>query len=325
MLLIGSHALIHHLSKPLGRRPLDIDVIATFDELTSLTSQLKRETRVESIPLSVNKTVLKCADERIIEVELAWEGMAARSLLDRADRDPFPLEQIEMLPCKARIATLDELYTLKMSHRYLKDSPHFKKTRSDIMLMRGMGANVFDASWLKQREEETYWYKHPKLNVMKKDFFAGDGVEYVYDHDDIHRAMAHITRMPALGPSGYELTGPSTYGRFPIPAYTLYMKDGEEVKSDRSKFFSLPEKVRLYGVLEEAQVLALERSQVPFRGMVEPRHSFDIALRKVCTSITSGWFREFAWENFDSIEKLYEHDYVDHFWKAVDMGLVRKL
>lgn len=315
MLLIGSHALIHHLEKPLGRRPLDIDVIATFDELALLTSHLKRVTRVESIPISANKTVLKCADGRIVEVELAWEGTPARSLLDRAFIGGNGYHPIYDFASDSgwsgvvtRVATLDELYTLKMSHRYLKDSPHFRKTRSDIMLMRQMGATIFDAEWLKKREDETYWYKHPKLNVMKKDFFTGDGVQYVYDHDDIHTAVAHVI-----------------VDDLRVPAYTLYMKDGEEVKSDRKKFFAHDESVRLYGVLEEAQVLALERSQIPFRGKVEARRSFDIALQKVCTSITSGWFREYGWEQYDLVQAMYESDYVERFWKAVEEGRVRKL
>lgn len=304
MLLIGSHALLHH-NPDLGRRPPDIDVIGTFDELGHLTSSLRREARVESIPLSPAKTVLKCSDGRIIEFELAWQESAARQLLDRY---PMPFDPSTMavnvpLPCLVTVPSLDELYTLKLSHRYLKDSPHFRKTRSDIMLMRSMGAKVFDPEWLKKREDETYWYKHPKLNVKKKDFFTGDGVEYVYDHDDIHRAVAHMGQ----------------------PAYTLYMKDGEEVRSDRRKFFALDESVRLFGVLEEAQVLALERSQIPFRGKVEARRSFDIALQKVCTSITSGWFREYGWENYSLVEAMYEPDYVDRFWKAVDEGRVRKL
>ncbi len=327
MLLIGSHALLHYIPS-IGRRPPDIDVIATFDELGGLTSFLKRETRVESIPFSANKTVLRCQDGRIVEVELAWEGTAARALLQRSVQNGNGYHPVSDFASDngwsglmTRLATLDELYTLKMSHRYLKNSPHFRKTRRDIMAMREMGARVFDESWLRQREDETYVYKHPKLNVMKKDFFTGDGVQYVYDHDDIHKAVAHLT-------DSWTIFGvPINPKRVPqiAPAYTFYMKDGEEVKSDRAKFFAIPEKVRLYGVLEEAQVLALERSQIPFRGKVDPRRSFDIALEKVCTSITSGWFREFAWENLDRIEAMYEADYVDRFWRAVDDGRVRKL
>jgi hypothetical protein len=327
MLLIGSHALILRGVDP-GRKPRDIDVIATFSELGELTRLLRQQTRVNSVPMSQSKTVLHCDDGRIVEVEIAWSDTPARQLLDAGCVwAPIPSvfgfgvpDDVRLAP---QVATLDQLLTLKLSHRYLKDSPHFRKTRDDILLLRAAGAKVFDHDWLKRREKETYWYKHPKLNVMKGDFFKGDGVQYVYDHDDIHKVVAHYC--VGFDPWGWT----SQYELFKAghlrPAYTLYMKEGEEVACDRQKFDTLPEHIRLWGVLEEAQVLALERSQIPFRGKVEPRRSFDIALQKVCTSITSGWFREFAWENFDRVEAMYEPDYVDRFWKAVDDGKVRKL
>lgn len=305
MLLIGSQALIFH-HPAISRRPLDIDLIGSFDELGDLTVSLRQATTVESIPLADDKTVLRCGDGRIIEFELAWSDSTARSLLQRPR--PHASLMFPFLPLPTDVATPDELLSLKMSHRYLKNSPHFLKTRSDIMLLRSLGAKVFDTSWLRSRENETYVYRHPKLNVRKNEFFTGDGVEYVYDHDDIHRSVAHVP----IGGSA-------------VPAYTLYMMDGEEVRCDRNKFFALPQEVRLYGVLEEAQVLALERSQIPFQGKVDPRRSFDIALQKVCTSITSGWFREFAWESFDTVNEMYEPDYVDRFWAAVSDGNVRKL
>jgi hypothetical protein len=322
MLLIGSQALIAH-GIDTGRRPLDWDVIASFDELQKLTSALRKQTRVSSIPLGENKTVLKCQDGRIIEVEIAWTGSLAHELQFRVVTDEFRVKTTTVAGTDliATVAGLDHLYTLKMSHRYLKNSPHFRKTRDDIMLMRKNGAKIFDKDWLKRREDETYWYKHPKLNVDKKDFFKGDGVQYVYDHDTIHVAMAHVPNPKIYD---WKVEAYSKFDRF-VPAYTLYMKDGEQVQTSKEKFFAASEKIRLCGVLEEAQVLALERSQIPFRGKIDARKSFDIALQKVCTSITSGWFREFAWENFDVVESMYEPDYVDRFWKAVDDGIVRKL
>ncbi len=302
-----------------GRRPLDVDLIATFDELSELTRRLRKETEVCSIPLSPNKTVLKCRDGRIVEVEIAWSDSTAGELLAMGHvpciAGGVSVEGIQGLD----VAGKNVLYTIKMSHRYLKDSPHFRKTRDDIVLLRENGATIFDEAWLRRREDETYWYKHPKLNVKKGDFFRGDGVQYVYDHDDIHKSMAHVHKTCDY------VHCPHDYDHGAVPAYTLYMKDGAEVQCSRDKFFSQREIVRLFGVLEEAQVLALERSQIPFRGKVEPRRSFDIALQKVCTSITSGWFREFAWENFDRVENMYEPDYVDRFWTAVEHGKVRKL
>ncbi len=334
MLLIGSHALIRNIGD-IGRKPLDYDVIATFSELGELTKALRKETEVHSIPLSKNKTVLKCADGRIVEVEIAWSDSSAGDLHARfphscgdgwCDRRDPPVAEVTA-GVQAFVMPLDVLYTLKMSHRYLKDSPHFRKTRNDILLMRQHGAKIFDQAWLKRREEETYWYKHPKLNTTKGDFFKGDGVPYVYDHDDIHKVVAHYcshdgTQRGFFEPWGWTMEALMAQNKL-VPAYRLYMKDGAEVQCDKQKFFDLAEHIRLWGVLEEAQVLALERSQIPFRGKVDPRRSFDIALQKVCTSITSGWFREFAWENFDRVEQMYEPDYVDRFWKAVEAGQVR--
>jgi hypothetical protein len=54
-----------------------------------------------------------------------------------------------------------------------------------------------------------------------------------------------------------------------------------------------------------------------------PREAFDMALSKVCSSITSGWFREFCWENYDAIADLYSDDYVIKFECGVMSGLVK--
>jgi hypothetical protein len=106
------------------------------------------------------------------------------------------------------------------------------------------------------------------------------------------------------------------------PAYEVYKEDQAEVFCSKELFEASPMHVRLHGVLEEAMVLALERSQIPFPGMKTPLESFLMALEKVCTSITSGWFREFAWENFNEVLDLYDPNYVNQFWEDVKSGVV---
>jgi hypothetical protein len=205
---------------------------------------------------------------------------------------------------------LKYLYALKMSHRYLRNSPHFLKTMRDIQAIRKFAKESnydlhFDPKlkeWFKKREKETYWYKHPSLKQNKKDFFNGDGVTYVYDHDSIHEAVKHLDE----------------------PAYNKFKVDTAEVECSKEKFFSLPMDTQLYSVLEEVQVLALERSQIPFKDKgIDPRWSFNKAHEKVCTSITSGWWREFAWEHYDMVQDMYEPDYVNNFWAAVNMNRVK--
>jgi len=70
-------------------------------------------------------------------------------------------------------------------------------------------------------------------------------------------------------------------------------------------------------------VLALERSQVPFRGKVDPAVSFKIALQRLCSSISSGWWREWAWEHYDEALKYYNPNYLDIFDKGVEKGIIK--
>lgn len=328
MLLIGSKAL--QLQNPFltsGRKIGDLDVICTFQEYDSWTKSLPPRNRKfrALLPIPYTNKFLAVMDDEAktkIEFEIAWPNSNAERLLYLVEKDPLtlttthnrkyarnPLEPY--LPVGVKVASVECLYALKMSHRYLKDSPHFLKTLNDCLALRTVESiakrnnaiHPLYAEWFKERERDTYRNKLPKLNQSKQTFFSDDGIQYIYDHDSIHVAMAHLEH----------------------PAYTYYLKEGAEVQCDRELFFSLPQQTRLYGVLEETYVLALERSQIPFKGKVDPRRSFEIALQKVCTSITGGWFREFAWENYHRVVSMYNPAYVEKFWKAVEDGVVKKL
>jgi hypothetical protein len=302
MLVIGSAALEYH-GLLIDRTPADTDRICTFEQFQKWTRENKAVIK-HCTPLSDTKFHVVTKDGWNNEFEIAWEGTAARALLDVYGGEG--------------VASVDWLYALKMSHRYLRNSTHFAKTMRDIKLLREHVSPdaqlIIESEWFKQRERETYTYKHPKLDVSKQEFFDGDGVPYVYDHDSIHLTVA-------LKTESYEVDG--GYYHTTRPAYTFYMKDGSEVMTSKEKFMGVHEHIRLYGVYEETCVLALERSQIPFTLGKEcgptPRESFMKALEKVCTSITSGWFREYAWENYDKVLDLYkqmgENDYTERFIK----------
>lgn len=284
MLVIGSVALLAQ-GISTGRPQRDIDYICTFDEYTDWVSREKKDLR-SYVPLSGNKFVAVSTTGRIHEFEIAWPDSSAEKLL--------------RMQSGRTHASLGACLTLKLSHRYLKNSPAFLKTMDDIHLLRRHGVEVLPhlQEWQQIRELETYDYKHPSLNRSKKDFFD-TSVAYVYDHDSIHRAVA----------------------TFEQPAYVYYRGCGKEVYCSKSKFFdAVSEGIRLAGVLEEAYVLALERSIIPHPGVLTPRQAFDVALMKVCTSITSGWFREFAWENYHQVCRLYSDDYVTKFKAALAAG-----
>ena len=77
-------------------------------------------------------------------------------------------------------------------------------------------------------------------------------------------------------------------------------------------------------VLEEAYVIALERKILPMifgagKGYTSDE-AFDWALMRICTTLCSGWFREFATKNYFIIKKLYNKDYVEKFLTAYEKG-----
>ncbi len=296
MLLIGSKAL-EKWGVRLLRQAKDTDYIATFEEYNNFVWNLKHTNRLKcAYPISDKNFVVMEADGNIYEFEIAWPGSSGESLIEiLKDQD----ELYRRLIVKPEV-----VLALKESHKYKKNSPHFKKTMDDIILLKSLGYTVpeYLKDWLKKREEETYHYHHPNLNQSKEGFFDSS-VNYVYDHDSIHQVMKHLDK----------------------PAYEYYKSDNAEVFCDKEKFFSLPEIIRLYGVLEETYVLALERSQIPFP-QTDPYKSFLMALEKVCTSITSGWFREYSWLSYYKIIELYEIDlkndfnYVERFKQGLTTG-----
>ena len=282
MMLIGSHAMT---SLGFQRIPKDWDYLCNKLEYDNFVVEnlqrivLEKPTKYGFIVHMIGSTP--------IEFELAEKRGSTKMLLDMKK----PVD-------------IDLLYTLKMSHRFLKNSPHFLKTRNDILTLRKAGAQIPDEfrEFYNLRRKETYDYKHPVLNQSKKDFFSDDF--YVYDHDTIHLAVMLYEK----------------------PAYDFIKIDTADVLCSKEKWEKTSEEIRLAMVYEESSVLALERHQIPNNFKPNYKKSFEIALQKVCTSITSGWFRTYAWESYDKVMKFFESvqpNYVQRFNTALSCGVLK--
>lgn len=333
VLIIGSAAISNY------RDSNDLDIVCTYDDFKKIIDSIRKHLKVKSIyPINDGKKMIaKFFDEndklQIIEADIAWPESLAEDLLNVTKHSfsfyPNMLNQnwdkdnssfvdnvvfsYSSNDIKWSYAPKEVLYMLKMSHRYLRNSPHFKKTMDDIIWMR---KEFFSPEWLEhhknthvqdylqehyiRRMREQYSYSHPKLNVTKNEFFTGDGVKYTYDHDSIHENILSVG----------------------IPMYK-YFSVGE-VQSSKELFYArLTHRGRLEAVLEESCVLALERSLIPFEGQLTYKEAFVMALNKVCTSITSGWFREFAWENYYEVLDMFDEKYFYNFFNNVLEGKVK--
>jgi hypothetical protein len=298
MLLVGSRALITYGFK---RTPKDWDYISTQAEYDQFVKE--HESRIVLITDKKWGHLVYMQGSDPIEIEIVEKRPSTQLLMENYDK-------WFSYPPHKDIAPLPLLYALKMSHRFLKNSPHFLKTMRDIKEMQEKYGKweihmhvIHD--WFKMREKETYNYSHPSLNRKKKDFFIDDF--YVYPHDDIHMVIARMDK----------------------PAYSFFKDDECIVKCSKHKFFNeCSEEIRLNAVLEEALVLSLERHQIPNNYSPNPKKSFLISLEKICTGITSGWFREFSYIHYDDVVALYDntaYNYVQQFQNDVNEGLIIKI
>lgn len=295
MILIGSCALQQYVTLPANRKIADQDYVGTYDEAMEFRKQVGAKV---CYPINEGKSIyMKASGGAIIEVEIAWPDSMAERLVD------FVMQQGDTLCIKHGLyaPSLDFLYMLKMSHRYKKDSPFFKKTLDDILWMRSVGAKLREhhEEFYKQREKETYTNTLPKLNQDKGGFFR-DNI-YTYDHDTIHVAVALGVR----------------------PAYLEFKPTDSEVMVSKKMWDELPLHIKLNAAYEEICVLALERSIIPFPGKKTYKEAFDLAHAKLATSISSGWFREFVWENYYRIQAMYSDEFVNKFNEGLASGVVK--
>lgn len=192
-------------------------------------------------------------------------------------------------PGTNRSATLNELYTIKVSHSYWElRNGSWNKHMYDIVAMKRAGAeldlelhNLLYAIW-----EDRYGRKVVDLSQESDEFFT-DAVGRRYVHDSLHASVA--------------------YGDHPL--YESVLRDGHSVAMDMGKLRALPfeDQVRLFR--EEVYVTALERLVIPNGYRYSSSAAYAWALRRTVTSLTKGWSARFLVENFDVFRRP-DVDYV---------------
>jgi hypothetical protein len=309
MILIGSRALALRNKNLLKRKPLDFDWICTRQEYDKWIETDSFKVNPKKIHSEMNDKKMIVQGDVNCEFEFIEPGNSCELLFDLVNSDSKTIETPFGL-----VPNLDLLFTIKSSHKFKKFSSiygmkNFYKTLTDYHMMENSGAKIRDGylNFLKLREKESYDNQtHPKLNVSKTEFFNEEenGIKQIYDHDEIHKVVAIEEN---------------------IPAYTYYLKEGSAVLCDKDKFFSLPEEIRINGVIEESCVLALERSKIPFPDAMTSDQAFVFALAKVCTTITSGFFRNYAYLNALKVLNKYPKNYYEKFLNAVEKAIIKKL
>jgi len=138
---------------------------------------------------------------------------------------------------------------------------------------------------------------HPSLKKSVEDFFD-DYVEKKYNHDYLHELVAYHDK----------------------PLYTQLQRNPSSAWCDKDLWDKLSNDDKIKCVAEEAQVIAIERFLVPSNWNYAPRHAYLKALDKVCTTLCSGWFRDFAIDNYPEIFNLCDTMKFDNIRKELEHG-----
>lgn len=175
-----------------------------------------------------------------------------------------------------RFATVDELYTVKVSHSYWEIGNTWAKHTRDIQFLKANGAKLIPElhDILYPIWEDKHGVK--KMHFMQKDNFFKDAVTRVYDHDSLHDSVA--------------------YGPEAMYIRTLKQEGHTAVDMDYIKGMLFEDQVKLYR--EEVCATALERIMVPSNYMGSAGAAYLWALRRTITSLTKGWSARFIVDNY---------------------------
>lgn len=223
-------------------------------------------------------------------------------MLANYDMERYASEQfIEIAGQRVYIVSPIGLTIIKRSHlwrdlSFQKHITHYHKHLAKHRLM----FNAFDEYMLQKRTKLTmnsYPQGHPSLKKSVEDFFD-DYVEKKYNHDYLHELVAYHDK----------------------PLYTRLQRNASSAWCDKDLWDKLSNDDKIKCVAEEAQVIAIERFLVPSNWNYAPRHAYLKALDKVCTTLCSGWFRDFAIDNYPEIFNLCDTMKFDNIRKELEHG-----
>jgi hypothetical protein len=311
LIIIGSRALFSRFDDIESKKRLenaDYDVIMSYAEFSSWSKKNKNIIK-ELVPKNSYKyraLILINEKKVLFEIELGEDGHSSSFLMNNID-DVTDLDYVDPLGFTWKCLKPEYLMLTKKSHVFFP--VHFDKNINDYHYLKKMLGDfkITDnmAEYFKLRKHEAnirFKDKHsiPKLNITNDDFFKVSGVSdgRIYIHDDLHYVVKHHD----------------------VPVYEM-MKSKENSNMawcEKDLFFNLPYSHRIKAVQEEAYVISLERYIIPQIGEYNDLlWCYKRSLMRICTTLCSGFFREFAIENYNNIVENFSEEFYSKFTLAI--------
>jgi len=200
----------------------------------------------------------------------------------------FWYKPIEFNGYLLHVATPAVLYIIKRSHLHRELGWDKHITMFHKYLPKPEFLMKEEKEFLEERINltlEQYPQVKPNLNQLNEDFFD-DAVTKKYNHDYLHELFAYEVK----------------------PLYTKLQTDPTKAWCHEYLWNELSYTQKLQCVAEETMVIATERFLVPKNWEYNSKLAYMKALKKVCTTLCSGWFRSFAIDNYPEVLSLYNPD-----------------
>lgn len=230
------------------------------------------------------------------------------------------MPELEMFGIKCHIASPETLLAIKRSHIHHRHN--WYKHIADYTFLKSkhltLSPVLVDALAERTKERDARGdFKRPRSLATSNDqFFAQSdaAVRRKFEHDQLHRTVMYHD----------------------APLYSRAKIDQSKATLERGLFekFDYADQCRL--VREEAYVIGLERIIIPdwynkyqmqqfglFDSIqLDPKlaeTAYAYALMRISTDLTSGWFRDFALENYHVL-RHHDVDFVSKFLAAFESG-----
>jgi hypothetical protein len=124
---------------------------------------------------------------------------------------------------------------------------------------------------------------NPNLMQTVEGFFD-DAVTKKYNHDYLHELFAYHEE----------------------PLYKKLQKDSSLAWCDKNLWYNLSHADKLRCIAEEAYVISTERFLVPRDWSTPAKLAFYKSVNKICTTLCSGWFRDYAIDNYIEVLDMFD-------------------
>jgi hypothetical protein len=308
MLLIGSRAakILYPNARDAHR---DWDILAFYPDVIKWVDQNKSSIVHSKIRADGQKLFLhvQYSGKVVFEISLVSPGSSSAMFIEANKDQP----EVSVAGFHLKVARPETLLLIKRSHVHLPikwdkniADYHFLKKRISLE-----NASELELAAFQRRVEETNARAEDRINLnMRNEEFFGKSegtLSRFYHHDDLHAVTCYYER----------------------PLYESAKIDTDKALIPKSKWDELShiDKVRM--VREECFAIALERVIIPKieKGdKYSADEAFGYALKRVSTTLTKGWFRDFAIENHPEIRQN-DRDFERLFLEAVkSKRIVRK-